>query len=343
LEQLTGAEGGVGKNYANHILDKGPEGGQSHVHPTFDAWEHKKGEGVFDSAMAQGTGLYSFAKLVDQLSFKDAASVAEKYRTEGKRIVEHAFNVHWDPQQNAYVSIVGRHPIFNPGDTSNLDALTVMSLVHSKTTHEFVPLEQDRVLATVHATEEAQRRVVPKEAQTTSGALPILRTETDKWKGVVGAHGQQEDGIPGHYPWNLLTSVWGNYYATITQRFIKSGEIHINDTNRAFFEKLLHAKIRTATGPESYLDPRYLWLENGVLKRGDAYYTKAIETLQQRADDYMKMVTDTVQPDGTTAEGFDPISKKPLGPPNLAWNYAEFLEFKAEWEKMHQTLDTYAF
>jgi hypothetical protein len=79
-----------------------------------------------------------------------------------------------------------------------------------------------------------------------------------------------------------------------------------------------------------------------VLKADDpatrASFARIVNALDAKGDAYFKMTTSAIQPDGTMAEGFDPITKRPKGPKNLTWNVVEFQRAFGQWKETQAAL-----
>src|SRR5579885_532303 len=109
-----------------------------------------------------------------------------------------------------------------------------------------------------------------------------------------------ETPVPGKYAWFLVTADWGNLYATLTEEFLREGRIQVTAVNQGFFHDLFEGSSQK---PD---------LRPGIsLRSNDRAYAQIIRSMAARADAYLRMVNSAIQPDGTTAEGFDPVTKAP--------------------------------
>ena len=340
-DHLGGEMRGVLRRYAEYISHEG----QSHTKQTGDPWEVWLGK-HFSTAVSQIGGLYRAAELAGELSGRaieehhyheasDYQAAANHYRNVADELVK-MLGTHWNEDMNTFLYTLDRDTRYSPNRDVERNVMTVTSLVQAKSIHLPIPLTDDRVLASMHALELDMRSIMPPESvDPRTGAVPMSRDLKDDWVGEEPKPheepGPQVEHKPGKYAWFLVNCDWGNAYATDAPEFLSDGKIVITTRSEGFFKALFLGH----RDQDPHLRP------GTTLVDGDPAYADIIHAIARKADAYLAMVNRAVQPDGTTAEGFDPVTGKPMGPANLTWNSPEYERFVAQWKAMHAAIDAW--
>lgn len=267
----------------------------------FDLWEEVHGY-HFYTRMVQRKALLDGAALADRLGDGGAATY---YRAQAKAL-ESVINSHWDYTRHVILNTLGQDGGLGYKN-SNLDASTILAVMHADTMDGFFPVQDDRAVATAYALSQTFHGEFPINGH--GPGIGIGRYPEDQYNG----NGTSQNG--GN-PWVLLTDGFAEYYYRVTKGLSATGTLTLNDVNLNFYKDV---------APSQNLS------SGQTLNRGDAAFNAILAGLWQRGDDYLSRVRYHTGADGNLYEQMNRDSGYMQGANNLTWSDASFLV--AAWQR----------
>jgi len=265
----------------------------------FDLWEEVKGH-HFYTRMVQRRALVDGAKLATRLGDGGAAS----WYQEQAELLSREIQNHWSSDRKLIQTTLnyeaGAHY-----KNSNLDASSILAIMHADTHDGFFPVYDDRALVTANKLIETFRSLYPINQH--GPGVAIGRYPEDVYNGTGTSEGS---------PWILLTAGFGEYHYRVAKGFKAKGEITINDVNIDFFRGLL---------------PGNSQIKLGKINRGEALFGEIIRALANRGDSFMERTKLHTANDGSMSEQMNRHNGFLQGARDLTWSYAGFLV--AAWER----------
>lgn len=257
----------------------------------FDLWEEISGHHIY-TRMVQRRALVEGASLATRLGDVAAAGWYLKQARE----LEGEILKHWDSGRGLFVPTLNR----NAGvdyKHSGIDASVLLGPLHGATEDGFLPVTDDRMLATFAKVKRAFRDLYPINKNGTPG-VAIGRYPEDRYDGY-GTAGQGN-------PWILLTLGFGEFLFRAANQFEAKGKIAISATNEGFFRDL---GVRAAVGET---------LSGVELKA-------VLAKLRASGDAYLARVRYHGSHEGRFAEQINRHTGYQQGAEDLTWSNAAFL------------------
>ncbi len=262
--------------------------------PDFDLWEEVHGT-HFYTRMAQRTALELGAKLADRLGDHDSAV---RFRRSAN-LIHVALERHWSEKEYKILSTIDRST--DKGLSykhSNLDASTVLGVLHSWLPGQtFGPLD-DRILVTT----EKMMKVFSQ--------IYSINHQHDG----VGIGRYPEDQFFGGNPWFLLTIGFAEYFLKVSTALAQDAKVTVSGTNKPFYVRILGRDIL----PGKYDRHSQEFLD---IRRG----------LRSEAEAYLRRVQFHAGEGGRMDEQFDRNNGFMKGAFHLTWSYASYLTFHLQY------------
>jgi glucoamylase len=261
----------------------------------FDLWEEVRGD-HFYTRLVQRRALRDGARLARELGDNGAADF---YDQEAGKL-EGEIAKHWNGGRRVIEATLNRTGGLDY-KYSNLDSAVILGVLHARLDDGYFSPSDDRVLATVHAQEDAFRAAFPIN-QRGHGAVAIGRYPEDKYSGVAGSN----EGNP----WVLTTFAFGELYYRAANELNARGRIQINDVNWDFFQVVLGAQMPGVPA---------------TISRGDKLFDLALERMRARGDEFLDRARFHGLADGHFSEQINRYSGYMQSATDLTWNYASYL------------------
>lgn len=264
----------------------------------FDLWEEVRGH-HFYTRMVQRKALIEGAKLADRMGDGGAALW---YREQAKQIsVE--IEKHWSSQKNIIETTLHRDGGVDYKH-SNLDASTLLGILHADTFDGFFPVYDERALATAEALVRTFHGMYP--VNQTGEGIAIGRYPEDRYDG---------NGFSEGNPWLLLTAAVAEFHYRVAKGLRVLGHIDVTRANESFYRSVSHGLLKSGAH----------------LKAGDPAFDSIVDNIRDRGDGFMARVRRHTGGDGSMSEQMNRYSGFLQGAPDLTWSYAAFLV--AAWER----------
>jgi glucoamylase len=269
---------------------------------SYDLWEEVLGH-HFYTRLVQRRALVEGAKFADEMGDPGAAAY---YRSEARKL-EAAIALHWDAQNKFVMNTLG----YTGGihyKYSNLDISVILAAFHARGDDGYYAPEDDRILATAARLEKQFSKMyrVNQRALDHDGlsmAPAIGRYPEDQYNGGHGG--------PGGNPWVLTTAVMAELNYTLAAALEKRGSLAVTKKNQLFFQQKIE-------GGRALLPGR-------VLSGGSSEFSRLVQNLRSRGDEYLRRVRHHANPDGSLSEQMERYTGTMHGARDLTWSYASFL------------------
>lgn len=270
----------------------------------FDCWEEVRGHSFF-TRLLERKALQEGAELAKRLGDAGAASW---YQEQTKYLAE-VLPLHWDARRRFLVATlnleVGRNQARNGLDSSVLIAtLGGYSTDDDLLSQDLYPVEQEQVLATAVALEDAFAALYPiNDPARHIPGIAIGRYPEDRYDGYrTDAQGN---------PWPSITLAFAMFYYKLARRYQLSQKIRITPINLPLFQRpqLGHIPLRAG----DTLLPR------------NPRFGEVLKALRQRGDAFFERVRYHINSDGSIAEEMNRVTGFAQGARDLSMSYAAFL------------------
>jgi glucoamylase len=276
-----------------------------HVDETcFDCWEEIRGHSFF-TQLLERKALQEGAELARRLGDTGAA----RWYDQQANLLAEVLPRHWDPRRRFLVATLDRE-----GGTSDarsgLDSSVLIATLGGYSTgddllsQDLYPVDQEQVLATAVALEDAFAALYPINAQSRQiPGIAIGRYPEDRYNGYrANAQGN---------PWPSITIAFAMYYYKLARRYRVLQKIRVTSTNLSFFLRLqLGHRILRAGDTLHPSDPRFV---------------EIVEALEHRGDTFLARVRYHINPDGSMSEEMNRITGFQQGARDLSMSYAAFI------------------
>ncbi len=269
--------------------------------PCYDLWEESFGFHFF-TQMLERKALLAGAKLSQESGNFQRALF---YKNEAKSL-EVEIEKHWNSGRG-YITVTVDQSNMRYKN-SGLDSSVILGVLMGNTRDGFFAPEDDRVLDTALALENAFRRIYPINHGRKSIGIAIGRYPEDRYNGTdVFA---PDNGNP----WVLSTEAFSQFYSTLASDYSKKGLIALTPRNLPFFKSLPLKRGDAAS------------LKVGeTIRNSDPLFQSLISALRKKGDGFMEVVRRYANSDGTMSEQIDRKTGRMVSAANLTWNYAGFL------------------
>ena len=265
--------------------------------PSFDLWEEVKGD-HFYTRMVQRAALYEGSVFAHV--FGDTA--ASDYYLSQSQFMDIALTKHID-ESRGLVEPTLRQTDGWSHKSSGLDIAVALGVLHAgDSTAAFGP-NNPWVQASLEKLERVFKQIYPLNRDNN---LPVAigRYPEDVYDGT---------GFGGGNPWFIATHAYAEIFCKMADAIEKSGQVLVNDTNKAFVDRILgKGKV---SGPSILKD-----------KDGDLRVKNFVQALRDDAVGFLHRSSwHTSQPDGAMSEQFSRYNGYMMGAADLTWSYASYL------------------
>jgi glucoamylase len=268
---------------------------------SFDPWEEVRGNHFFNR-MVQRKALLDGAELADKLADDKAA---KWYRYEA-RALEGEITKHWDSNRKVLLETLGRTAGIDY--KSGLDSAVILGILMGDTHDQFLPVFDDRALATSLALKDAFQKLYPINQK--GPGIAIGRYPEDEYDGV-------HTGSAGN-PWVLTTAALGEFHYRVAKGLTAQGELKLTDINVNFFRSTLPSEAANLTPGKS-------------LRAGQPLFKKMVTALRNTGDSFLKRIQFHKNADGSLSEQINRYTGFMQGAPKLTWSSASVIT--AIWER----------
>lgn len=264
----------------------------------FDLWEEVKGQ-HFYTRMMQRKALIDGATLAARLGDTGAAT----WYREQADLISIEIKKHWSDNRGYIETTLDRVEGVDYKN-SNLDASSILAILHGDTHDGFFPVQHSKAMATAFRLIETFKRIYGINSNGMPGTA-IGRYEEDRYNGTGFGEGS---------PWLLLTSGMAEYHYRVAKGIRSDKKITVDHWNYGFIHNLVP-------------DITY----GAVLKEGQPLFDKLLAKLHERGDDFLERVRYHSANDGSMSEQINRHNGYMQGARDLTWSYAAFLV--ASWER----------
>lgn len=272
------------------------------MNASYDPWEEIEGTNFY-TLRVQRKAMIVGADLANKMNDGGAAVYYQQQATQ----IEQAIEEQLEDYGNGLLVPTANRVAGIDYKTSNMDASTILGVLHGQTANDPLPVSSELVLSTIYKLTQTFQKLYPIDQRADLPGVAIGRYPEDRYAGA---------DFTGGNPWVLLTFAFAETLYKASAEIAQNGSMTVTPLTVDFYNGILaRASLPTRVGAA----------ETITASSNSTAFNDIVHALANEADSYVTKVMYHANPDGSLSEQIDRNSGFMTSAANLTWNYASVL------------------